>query len=102
MINWKLRLKNKVTLMAIISGIISIVYSILNLIGVIPKFDAKEIVDIVSIILDILCLLGIINDPTTVGLGDSERALTYKAPNNDHISESLYPDDVSKFIEEEQ
>ena len=36
-INWKLRLKNKTTLAAIVAGVIALVYHILGLIGVVQQ-----------------------------------------------------------------
>lgn len=71
MINWKLRFKNKATLTAIIATAILLAQQL----GIkLPE----NISAIVNTILSILTLLGIINDPTTKGLSDSERALNYE------------------------
>lgn len=83
MINWKLRFQNKTTLLAIILAIISFVYYLLDMIGVIPKFDQEQIVKLATMAIDILVLLGIIVDPTTDGITDSARALSYTEPNKD-------------------
>ena len=80
-INWKLRLQNKTTLLAIITLAISIVYQILHTFGVIPSIEQQSIVNIVTMIVDLLALLGIVVDPTTKGIGDSERAMHYTEPN---------------------
>ena len=82
-INWKLRLKNKATLISLIGLAVSFVYKILDLIGVVPPFQADQIVTIASILVDILCLLGIVVDSTTAGIGDSQRALGYEEPYKD-------------------
>ena len=83
MINWKLRFKNKTTLVAIIVGIIALVYQVLNTFGVIPKIDQQQIVNIAMAVIDLLCLAGIVVDPTTAGVGDSQRALEYTEPRDD-------------------
>lgn len=75
-INWKLRLQNKVTLIAIIGAI----FLMAQQFGLeIPQ----NIQDGVNTFVYILVLLGVVNDPTTAGLTDSERALEYYHPNED-------------------
>jgi phi LC3 family holin len=44
---------------------------------IVPKIPESEVFDYITIIINILGLLGIVVDPTTKGLSDSERALTY-------------------------
>ena len=83
MINWKLRLQNKTTLVSLIVIVISFVYKVLDLVHVIPPFPQDQLVEILSLFVDILCFLGIVVDPTTSGVQDSERAMTYEKPNND-------------------
>ena len=76
MINFKLRLKNKTTLVALISA----VFLMLQQLGLeIPH----NIQDAVNTFIAILVILGIVTDPTTKGIGDSERALNYDVPLND-------------------
>ncbi|ATI19907.1 holin [Streptococcus phage CHPC1042] len=73
MINFKLRLKNKATLVALISA----VFLMLQQFGLhIPT----NIQDAVNTFVGILVILGIVTDPTTKGIADSERALTYIEP----------------------
>lgn len=75
-INWKLRLQNKVTLIAIIGAI----FLMAQQFGLeIPQNIQAGVNTFVSI----LVLLGVVNDPTTAGLADSERALEYYHPNED-------------------
>lgn len=76
-INWKARLKNKAFLISFIALVISFVYKILSLFGAVPNFTEGELLDLVTVILNALALMGIIVDPTTSGLGDSQRALAY-------------------------
>lgn len=82
-INWKLRFQNKTTLAAIVLGIISLVYYALDMFHVIPPFEQEQIVNLATMVIDILCLLGIIVDPTTVGVNDSNRAMEYTEPHDD-------------------
>jgi phi LC3 family holin len=79
-INWKLRLQNKVTLLAIISGILYVVYMILAACGVAPMVDQSAVYAILSGIVKVLCLVGVVVDPTTSGIGDSQNALNYTEP----------------------
>ena len=80
MINWKLRFKNKVTLTAIVLGIIAIAYQVLDLVGIIPPFPQDKLVDIAVAVIEILVLVGVVTDPTTEGIADSTRAMTYAEP----------------------
>lgn len=76
MINFKLRIKNKTTLVALISA----VFLMLQQLGLeIPH----NIQDAVNTFIAILVILGIVTDPTTKGIADSERALNYDVPLND-------------------
>lgn len=75
-INWKLRLQNKVTLIALLGA----VFLMAQQFGLeIPQ----NIQDGVNTFVYILVLLGVVNDPTTSGLSDSSRALEYYKPNED-------------------
>lgn len=80
-INWTVRLKNKVWLASFVSFIVATVYTLLNYFDIVPAIPQENVMNIVATILQLLSLMGIIVDPTTKGLGDSERALGYKVPN---------------------
>lgn len=79
-INWKLRFRNKVTLTAIILGVIALVYQILELAGIVPSFSENQITQITVMVIDLLVLLGVVVDPTTEGISDSQQAMTYDQP----------------------
>lgn len=81
-INLKARMKNKVFLLVAAALMIALVYQILAMFGVTPPVTQNEIVEVVSMILNILAFLGLLVDPTTEGLSDSERALTYLTEND--------------------
>ena len=40
-----------------------------------------KLLDLINAVFGLLAILGIVNDPTTKGLGDSRRAMEYKTPN---------------------
>ena len=75
-INWKLRFKNKATLSAIGAAIILIAQQLgLKL--------PDNISEVVNTALTLLVLLGVVSDPTTQGLSDSDNALNYHEPRKD-------------------
>lgn len=75
-INWKLRLQNKVTLIALLGAIFLMAQQL--------GFEVpKNIQDGVNTFVYILVLLGVVTDPTTAGFTDSERALEYYEPKKD-------------------
>lgn len=79
-INWKLRIKNKVTLTAIVLGVIGIVYKVLAMLGIVPPISENEVVEVVMLIIELLVLLGVVVDPTTAGASDSQQAMNYEKP----------------------
>ena len=82
-INWKVRLKNKLWLAAFASLFITFIYGLLELLDVVPSISEGRTIEIVQSVLTVLGLIGVVTDPTTAGIGDSERALGYEEPWND-------------------
>lgn len=81
MINIKARLKNKTFLVLFIPMALAFIYQLLAMVGIVPHIAQGEIEGLLMMGVDLLALLGIVVDPTTKGVGDSERALTYTEPN---------------------
>lgn len=79
-INWKVRFKNKTWLSMFLSLIIGFVFNILKMFDIVPTVTENTILQIVGEVLTFLGLIGVLVDPTTAGLGDSERALGYEEP----------------------
>lgn len=76
MINLRLRLQNKVTLVAILGAVFLMAQQF--------GFEIPQNIQAgVNTFIYILVLLGIVNDPTTSGLSDSARALEYKEPSKE-------------------
>ena len=73
-INWKLRLTNKTTLIAIISAVFLVISST-PLVELLPVWINETLF---QQILNIFVILGIIVDPTTSGINDSVEAQKYE------------------------
>lgn len=83
-INWKVRFKNKLWLGSFLSLIVSFVYSLLGLFDVFPGVTQNNVLEMMNQVLKFLGLIGVLVDPTTAGLGDSERAMGYVEPWDDN------------------
>ena len=80
MINWKVRFRNKTWLTMFISLVVGFVFNILRAFDVSPVVTESLVMNIAGQVLTFLGLIGVIVDPTTAGVGDSERALGYEKP----------------------
>lgn len=85
-INWKVRFKNKVWLTSFISLIIGFIYNILHAFDIFPTVTQSSAMEIVGQVLTFLGMFGVITDPTTEGLYDSQRALSYDEPWHDEVN----------------
>lgn len=81
-INWKARIKNKTFWLALIPAVLLLVKQVCAIFGVQLDFSDLQslLVAIVGTVFTLLAIMGIVVDPTTAGVGDSEQALTYDAP----------------------
>ena len=82
MINWKVRIKNKAFWIAFIPTLLIFIQVIAVPFGFELNFDELQgqLLAIVDALFALLALLGVVNDPTTKGIGDSKNALTYREP----------------------
>ena len=85
MINWKVRLKNKNFWLSVIPAILLVIQVVAAPFGLVLDFGelGNQLLAIVNAIFAVLVILGIVEDPTTAGVGDSARALTYTEPKKD-------------------
>ena len=83
-INWKVRFMNKVWLGSFLSLVIGFIYSLLALFDVFPAVTQNLVVQLLNQVLTFLGLIGVIVDPTTAGVGDSDRAMGYEDPWDDN------------------
>ena len=90
MINWKVRIKNKQFWVYIIPALAILVQAVAAVFGYTLNLDEMvgKILQVVSAVFAVLAILGVVVDPTTAGIGDSARAMTYEEPWADE------PDDV--------
>lgn len=88
-INWTVRLKNKQFWLSVIPAIALVVQVVAALFGY--TIDLTTIVGkvqaVVNAVFGLLVILGIVVDPTTAGVGDSERAMSYDEPWQDEPEE---------------
>ena len=84
-INWKVRIKNKVFWLALIPAVLLLVQTGCSVFGVELDFGTLQdkLLAVVNALFAVLVILGIVADPTTEGLGDSKRAMTYEEPWSD-------------------
>ena len=84
-INWNVRLKNKNFWLALVPALALLFQAFADIFGI--KLEFGQTIDKVLVFINVLfaflVLVGIVNDPTTSGLGDSTRALDYDEPNAD-------------------
>ena len=84
-LNWKVRFRNKTWLFMFLSLIIGFVFNMLKCFDIYPAITENQIVNIVNQVLTFLGLVGVLVDPTTAGIGDSDRAMGYTEPWDDNI-----------------
>ena len=82
MINWIVRIKNKWFWLAIIPAVLVLIRSVAAVFGYELNFTelGDKLAAVVEAVCAVLAILGIVVDPTTEGVRDSELAMTYDAP----------------------
>lgn len=84
-INWKVRIANKDFWMSMIPAVLLLIQAIGAPLGLVLDFGelGNQLLAIVNAVFAVLAILGIVNDPTTNGMGDSNLAMTYEKPKKD-------------------
>lgn len=86
-INWKVRIKNKTFWLSIIPAVILLVQAVAAVFGY--TLDLGEVgdnlIEVVNTLFVVLAIMGVVNDPTTSGISDSERVMTYETPKKDAV-----------------
>lgn len=81
-INWIVRLKNKTFWLTLIPSVLLLIQVIAAVFGY--QLDlgdlGNKLLDVVNTLFAVLTILGIVTDPTTAGVKDSEQAMTYTEP----------------------
>lgn len=84
-INWKVRLVNKDFWLGLIPAVLLLAQAVGAPLGYTLDFGelGNQLLAIVNAIFAVLAILGIVQDPTTDGMSDSNLAMTYDAPKKD-------------------
>ena len=89
MINWKVRINNKLWWCEVIPAIALVIQAVAAVFGYQLDFSTLvgKILAVVDAVFALLVILGIVVDPTTAGVADSARAMTYVEPWEDPKAE---------------
>lgn len=89
MINWKVRLKNKQFWISLIPALAILVQAVAAVFGYTLNLEelVGKILAVVSAVFAVLAILGVVVDPTTAGISDSARAMSYEEPWEDPAKE---------------
>lgn len=84
-INWLVRIKNKNFWLTLIPAVLLLIQVVLAPFGYEWDFGVlnEQLAAIINALFGVLVILGVVNDPTTEGIGDSKQALTYKEVHSD-------------------
>ena len=82
MINWKVRFLNKTFWLSLIPAVLLLIQVVCALFGYTLEMGelGNKLMAVVNAVFGVLVILGVVTDPTTAGVGDSEQALSYEAP----------------------
>ena len=85
MINWKVRIRNKLFWMEAIPALALVVQAVAAVFGWTLDFTTLvgKLLTVVDAVFALLVILGIVVDPTTAGIKDSQRAMGYEEPYKD-------------------
>ena len=81
-INLKVRMKNKVFWITFIPAILLLIQTVAALFGYTLDLGelGNKLLDVVNATFSLMVILGVVTDPTTAGVGDSQQAMTYTEP----------------------
>lgn len=82
MINWTVRLKNKTFWLSLIPAVLLLVQVVAAVFGINLDLGdlGNKLLAVVNAVFAVLVILGVVNDPTTAGMSDSNQAMTYTKP----------------------
>lgn len=82
--NFILRLKNKATLTAIVGAILLFIKQITEAFGIDLSAQIEQVSGLIGAIITFLVGIGVVTDPTTVGVKDSGITKTYTKPRDEN------------------
>ena len=82
MINWKVRIKNKLFWAALIPAVLLLAQAVAAVFGFTLDLGelGNQLLTVVNAVFGVMAVLGVVTDPTTAGVSDSAQALTYDSP----------------------
>ena len=82
MINWTVRFKNKNFWLALIPAVLLLVQTVAAVCGYTLDLGelGNRLIAVVNAVFGVLVILGVVVDPTTKGVADSNQAMEYKKP----------------------
>ena len=102
-INWKLRL-NATTIAGIAAALAGLIVMLAQAFGFSLPFGESDLIAFITAVITVICFavntIAVVNDPTTKGLDDSERALEYDKPHDDTATpqNNFTAADFEKFL----
>lgn len=82
MINWTVRFRNKAFWVSLIPAVLLLVQGVAAVFGYTLDLGAlgDRLLCVVNALFAVLAVLGVVTDPTTAGVGDSQQAMGYETP----------------------
>lgn len=82
MINWQVRIRNKNFWLTLIPAVLLLIQAVAKVAGITLDLGAigEDLLAVVNALFVVLSILGIVADPTTAGIADSDQAMTYTVP----------------------
>lgn len=82
MINWKVRIQNKAFWLSAIPAVLLLIQTVAAVFGFSLDLGdiGNKLIAVVNAAFGVLVVLGVVTDPTTAGISDSTRAMSYKKP----------------------
>ena len=90
-INWKVRTANKTFWLSLIPAVLLLVQVVASVFGFTLDLGelGNKLLEVVNALFAVLAILGVVNDPTTAGVADSQRSMSYEAPYKSGEDESI-------------
>ncbi len=85
-VNWKIRFENKTFWLTFIPATLLLIQVVLAPFGITFEYFGieKQLIDIVNAVFTVLAILGVVVDPTTPTINDSELALNRRELENNN------------------
>ena len=84
-INWTVRFRNKSFWLSLIPAVLLLVQVVAAVFGYTLDLGdlGNKLLAVVNAVFAVLTILGVVTDPTTAGMSDSQQAMTYTSPKVD-------------------